>query len=152
MGETTEVKIALPLPMDVASTLIQIIGTAYPNTQMKTDSGRYLELVIDEDDRFKNKTSKKRILAAKQFIEDEQNAQLTELRNGQPSVSTPEWIAQSVGFMVERLFEETPDAENYFQMDVRNRIPAGSSLSPWRSRSGSRRVRCIAGRWRRTSG
>jgi len=120
MPDPTEVKIGLPLPMDVAATLMNIIGTAYPNTQMKTDSGRYLELVIDDDDRFKNKTSKKRILAAKQCMEDEHAAELTALRNGQPSISTPEWIAQSVGFMAERLFDENPDATNYFEMDVRN--------------------------------
>lgn len=116
----TEVKIDLPLPMDVAATLMQIIGTAYPSAMLRTDSGRQMVLVIDDEERFKSKASKKRILAAKKCLEDEREEMLTELRNGSPGVSTPEWIAQSVGFMAERLFDEYPDAENYFEMDVRN--------------------------------
>jgi hypothetical protein len=53
MEETldTKVRIALPLPADVVSTIQTAVGTAYPHTEMLLGTGTEVVLVVKDSDR-----------------------------------------------------------------------------------------------------
>ena len=96
----TEVRIDLPLPGDIVSTLIQVIGITYPNTVIKTDDRpdwdkrHQLVLEIDEADRHKTPKKRKKYEEAKQHASVKQ-VDITELTPNSVGVSPWEWLAKS---------------------------------------------------------
>lgn len=112
----TVVKVALPLPLDVASSLMRAVGTVYPSTQISQTSGGFLEFhVSDEDRRDPQEPSAETVYAPS---DADLEAVLTDLRDGSLGVSVPEWFTKMVLGGVLEVFAEHPEALNYLEMPL----------------------------------
>ena len=119
-----EVRIQLPLPTDIAATLIQIVGTTWRRTQIADDGHnglrpRELVLVIDPKDRFKTAKGKKKYEKAKRHLSEEDLIipWLTELGPNGASVSPHEFLVKWWVDLARRSFE-LMDAPNYLETEV----------------------------------
>ncbi|WP_068059341.1 hypothetical protein [Nocardia xishanensis] len=127
-GDFVKVDIVLPLPLDVAATLINLIGTAYPGAQMDASGGRdgwgreVMRMQIPSAERYASAAARDEIQAAKRVVEDERETMLASVRDG-IAVSTPEEIQHQLGYLCSRFFLDNPAAVNYVEveMDVQNR-------------------------------
>jgi hypothetical protein len=121
MGDV-EIRIGLPLPMDVVTTLTRALSVLYPNgafDQAKSAGGE-LVAVIPEEDRLSRDATKKALRASKSPTDDpESEGQLHELDEaGTVGLELPEVAkAQLAEICVAML--STSDAPNYMEIPVR---------------------------------
>lgn len=121
----TRVHIELPLPLDVAGTLISAIGQLYPNTVIdQTTSSTKMTLVITEDDRNRQDIHLTD-LEVEPAINVGDESHITSWDEVGPHMSTPDNLSAELGRIGSALLEHT-DAENYVEVQVRN--PAGERL------------------------
>lgn len=136
MTDTTgwaEIRVATPLPMEVAGTLMQLIGAAWPDAQVRTDRGRgtfgddyALTMLVDHRRRPKKVTKK-----AAQVIVGEQNATRDEadaagvgdsdflgFDDGWVSTSAPEELSKFLGGIAHQLIGHYEGAVNYLEWEV----------------------------------
>jgi hypothetical protein len=116
------VKIELPLPMDIAGTLIDIIGKTWPHTMITDDEHRYpserrLALQIDERDRHKSAKAKAKYQKIKQYADGWVN-DLCELGPNGVSVSPHEILMKLWADLARKTFDMFPDAPNYIESTV----------------------------------
>jgi hypothetical protein len=109
----------LPLPLDVSSTLLKIIGLTYPGTLIADDGHdwkheRQLVLHIPHSERHRNAKGRKKYLAEK----DERDAwvgSLTELGPNSVGVSPHESLVKMWVDLARETMAMFPDAENYLE-------------------------------------
>ncbi|WUT94725.1 hypothetical protein SUAREZ_77 [Mycobacterium phage Suarez] len=120
--DPVKVRIRLPLEMDVASTLIKIIGKTWPRTIIGTPESdllqdRELVLLIDQQDRHKSAK------AAKKYRELRENASpwtgwLTKLSPDGVGIAPEEWLTKTWAHIARQMFEQNPAAANYTESTV----------------------------------
>lgn len=122
-GDYVVLDVGLPLPLDVSSTLLNVIGTAYPGAMIDTtvpadNLGReVMRLRIPNADRYADAPSRERIGAARKVVESENEGILASVREG-IAVATPDAVKHQVGLLASRLFADNPAAVNYVQMEM----------------------------------
>lgn len=104
------------LPMDIASTLMRLLGTAYPHSMIGPaprfggmsfripDSDREREFPADED------------LVADPADTSGLDVKVTDIGSGGVGFTTPKEIADLCLPLVKGMFEDFPEAENYLEM------------------------------------
>lgn len=118
-----EIRIGLPLPMDVASTVLQIIGKTYPGTVIAKDSEnkrrykREIVLEIPDDERHNTPKAKKKYLKWRRGLQ-KWDSDITQLGPDGVSVAPFEWLAKQWAVMAQRSFELEPAAVNYLEGQV----------------------------------
>jgi len=120
----TEIRIATPLPMDVAGTLMQLIGTAYPSAVIVStpaggmfDREYALVMKVDPAQRAKRVTKKQAEEAKPDDIEHETD--FLGFDNGWISASPPEELGLYLGEIAHQMFTSTDGAINYVEWEVR---------------------------------
>lgn len=118
-----ELRIKLPLEMDVASTLLKVIGLTYPRTQIgrddhKWDYERELVLLIDQRDRHKSPKAKRKYEKIRDYADGWSPGALTELGPDGVAASPHELLALSWVDMARKSFAMFPDAANYIENTV----------------------------------
>ena len=104
----TELRIRGPrgsLPMDVAGSLLRAVGTMYPGTQIATATeGDTLTLLIPDTDR-----------PAAEGLDVGAPLEVIHLDPSGLAAVTPPGVATAMASMVDDLFAENPEAENYLE-------------------------------------
>lgn len=101
----TEVRIRGPLPLDVAGSLLNAVGTMYPGTRIASNAeGDALTLLIPDTDR-----------PAAEGLDVGEALEVIRLDPTGLSAVTPPGIATAMAAMVDDLFAESPGAENYLE-------------------------------------
>lgn len=123
-GSTT-IKIDLPLPMDIAGTLMQVIGLTWPNTVIKQDEARFpseraLVMEVSDEDRHKSAKARKKYEKHKQHL-SKWDSDITELTPNAVGVSPHEYLAKQWCAMARQTMEMFPDAHNYLESVVQDR-------------------------------
>lgn len=118
--EDTTIEINLPLPIDVVSTLMLLVGSAYPDATL-TDQGRYgrkLGFKIPAGSRTK-KLSK---TAAAKLKQDGTGFDFDVTEAGPQGFAwaMPEHIADMCRDVIETAFKDNPDAANYLEWVVQS--------------------------------
>ena len=106
----TRIQIALPLPMDVAGTVMRVIGMAYPEALME-GRDRHMTFLIPEGARPRKGSKAK----AKPEQRDDVDSELLELGPEGISITTPEVLAAAALDIMRTSFEQFPDAKNYLE-------------------------------------
>jgi hypothetical protein len=123
------VDVALPLPSDVVTTLINVIGLAYPGTMIDVSGERVrgeremLRLRIPQRERYRDAVSRDEITNAKRVSVDEHEATLTSFRETL-AAQTPQQVSEVLGSIAAQVFVSNPAAENYVQTEMSARDPA----------------------------
>lgn len=126
----TELRVKLPLPMDIAGTLMKIVGLTWPNTVIKDGSGEHgwrseHQLVFDipDEDRHKSPKKQAKYEATKQHLSPH-DGELTKLGPNNIGVSPVEHLATHWVNMAKQAFE-VMDAPNYLEATVRDKTADG---------------------------
>jgi uncharacterized protein (DUF2267 family) len=123
------VDIALPLPSDVVTTLINVVGLAYPGTMIDVSGERVrteremLRLRIPQGERNRDSASREAIANAKRCSVDEHEATLTSFRDTL-AAQTPQQVSEILGSIAAQIFVDNPTALNYVQTEMSARDPA----------------------------
>ncbi|SHZ98539.1 hypothetical protein [Mycobacteroides abscessus] len=121
----TQIRIELPLPIDITGTLINIIGKTWPGTMIKDDgtdwrSERRLVLEIPDEQRHKSPKKAKKYEEVKQHLHAEADALMTELGPNGAGFGIPEYLTDILVGMAKIWFTQEPDAKNYIETTVRD--------------------------------
>lgn len=119
--EDTTIQINLPLPIDVVSTLMVLIGSAYPDATM-TQQGRFdnrMGFKIPAGARAK-KISKAAAAKLKQDSSSLDGFDVTEAGPNGFAWATPAHIADMCRAVIDTAFEDNPDATNYLEWGVQS--------------------------------
>lgn len=123
MSDPVRVEIGLPLPMDVAGTLMEVIGIAYPNSMVRTDGrpGR-MTMEILESDRGSKPIPKRKVKAARQEASpDDTEVELAGFAEEEGAlvmkVSTPQEATRRLAEWAV-LMLDNPDATNYVEQEA----------------------------------
>ncbi|MGN7250074.1 hypothetical protein [Arthrobacter sp. SAFR-014] len=106
----TRIQVNLPLPMDVAGTVMRVIGMAYPEALME-GRGRSMTFLIPEGARPRKGSKTK----AKPEVRGDVEAELLEIGPQGISITTPEALAAASLDIMRTSFEQFPDAKNYLE-------------------------------------
>lgn len=114
MSETT-ITLGLPLPLDVMTTLCNLIGSAYPNSMMKMGH-RTVDVIIDDAERVEDLAD---LDTAKQLASEfSLDARFEGVSDDGMKLALPEYLAKTFATMFIRLFADNPLAINYLEMLV----------------------------------
>jgi hypothetical protein len=121
----TEIRIELPLPLDITGTLINVIGLTYPGAMIKddgNDKGWRMDnrLVIDipEDQRHKSAKKAEKYQKVKAHLDGYADSLITELGPKGASFALPEYMMKLLVQMARECWEQFPDAKNYLETTV----------------------------------
>lgn len=122
----TDIRIDLPLPLDISGTLIQVIGLTYPgavikNSGHKWDHERQLVLSIPDADRHKSPKKAEKYAKVKAHLEANADGLLTELGANGASLGIPEHLGRIMLALGQSWVAMYPDAANYVEVTVRDR-------------------------------
>ena len=116
----TKIRIGLPLPLDVAGTLLQLIGRAYPDCIIHQEGHREMVLSISDAQRIDPDSIDTDGLPL-QADEDLADAALTELGPQGVGMGWPEKLAAEFAGMAAGMLEAFPDAKNYLETQFTDR-------------------------------
>jgi hypothetical protein len=127
-NDVVVVKIDLPLPTDVAATLVKAIGLTYPNTMIADDkysemgwmNHRQLVLHIAQRDRQQEAKTREEYEAVKEY-DGGGEGQITELTPNSVAISPHEELTNSWVFLAKETLKLFPDAKNYLETVARDR-------------------------------
>lgn len=119
----TDIAIRLPLPMSVSATLMNLVGTAWPEAELVNDKGghftgdRYMVLRVPDAPAREVSVDE----AAGTLIEPgEDDVDVLELGPGSIAVRSPEQLNATILEIMLAGFEENPSAVNYLENHVRD--------------------------------
>jgi len=121
--DPVQVRIQLPLPPDIAQTLIKIIGKTYPNTMIGSNDRddlrekHFLTLLIDQQDRHKSAKARKKYLEIKEFA-DGWIGDLSELDPNGVSLSPHQTLIALWTRLARDSFNLFEDETNYLETRV----------------------------------
>lgn len=121
----TQIRIELPLPIDITGTLINIVGKTWPGTMIKDDGTnwcgeRRLVLEIPDDQRHKSPKTAKKYAEVKQHLSAEADALITKLGPNGAGFGIPEYLADILIGLTKIWFTQEPGAKNYIETTVRD--------------------------------
>ena len=121
MGE--QIKVALPLSMNLSGALLAAIGAVWPEARIVTDTGEDRYMVIDPNGEPQAPDPERvaeaaEAAAAANGPDDEQvNAFLSSLRDGSFGMSAPEWYSKMMLGALREILDES-DAPNYVEQTL----------------------------------
>lgn len=121
--EAIDIRIELPLPIDITATLIQVIGLTWPGTMIKDGKGEWrsdnrLVLSIPDAERHKSPKKAEKYAKVKAHLDANTDAWINSLGPGGTSIGLPEYVSRLLIAMCQAQFEQFPDAENYIESKV----------------------------------
>lgn len=124
--EFVDVRIELPLPLDVLSTLMQVIELTYPGTMIRGGKGEWrsenrLVLAIPTVERHKSAKKAEKYAKAKAHLDGHADATINQLSPGGVPVGLPAYVSRLLVAMCQAQFAAYPDAENYLESTVYDR-------------------------------
>jgi hypothetical protein len=123
---STPITIQGGLPLDVASTLMRLIGLAYPGAQLVSAPGGAMRIEIPDADRGIDPGLLERAaelkVAADEYTKD---ALVRMSEDGSVTVGVPAFFGSMLVPMVEALFDANPDAENYLETQMHSQTVPG---------------------------
>jgi hypothetical protein len=124
--EFVDVRIELPLPMDLTGTLLQVIGMTWPGTMIKDGKGEWrsdsrLVLAIPNAERHKSPKKAEKYAKVKAHLDGWADTVLNDLGPSGVGFGLPMYVADLLIGMCQAQFEQCPDAENYFESTVYDR-------------------------------
>jgi hypothetical protein len=122
MSETEDVRvrIALPLPLDVAGTITALISAAYPNSTLDTRGAGYeLVAVIPDGDRRPKRVGKRAVAELKDTTDDPDNTPSLVRwgEDGMPRFSSPEHAQLAIAYACAMLLAPV-EIVNYLGWEV----------------------------------
>ena len=121
-GNGTDIRIELPLPIDITATLINIIGLTYPGAVIKDDSNdkgwrseNRLVLNIPDKERHKSPKKAEKYAKRRKHLDADTEATINELGPNAVAFGLPTHLASIFIAMARAWFEQTPDAKNYIE-------------------------------------
>ena len=130
MSDTTDefvdVRIELPLPMDITATLLQVIGLTWPGTMIKDGKGQWrsdnrLVLAIPESERHKSPKKAEKYAKAKAHLDANADSTVNHLGPSGAGFGLPAYVSELLVGMCRAQFEHFHDAENYVESEVYDR-------------------------------
>lgn len=111
-ADQTRIEVQLPLPADVAGTLMKLIGTAYPRARMEAAASRMV-FVID---------GSQRPLPVDEFTPDTRDGDTVITNMGGSTFGfSSESLAAAMLEVVEGALADTPEAINYIEQQLYSR-------------------------------
>lgn len=115
-----DIRIELPLPIDITGTLINVIGLTWPNAVIKDGKGDWrcdnrLVLSVPPEDRHKNAKKAKKYAEVKAHLKAETDAQIAELGPDSIDMGLPEYLANLYIAMARTWMDTYPEATNYLE-------------------------------------
>ncbi len=123
----TEVRIGLPLPIDVASSIGNAVDAMYPGTSIDTTAPRdTLTLLLPEGSRRPKRLSKKALAALKQDQPEEAEDVLfdgfgSDEEGVTARVLAPQEATAHLAVLVRAMFRGQPEGTNYLEAEVSDR-------------------------------
>lgn len=111
-NDVAEVRIDLPLPLDVAGTLMKVVGAVYPGTRVATNTAGMV-LTIPLESRIPDGDVDAYLEGFEPEMLDPEIGQTMLTRTG---ISAPEWLANVVGGVAKIAIGEAP---NYIEAPYR---------------------------------
>lgn len=122
--ESTEIRIELPLPLDITATLISIVGLTWPHAVIK-DGGKgrphyenRLVLSIPQQDRHKTIKKAAKYVGRKHYLNANADSVINSFGPGDASVGLPEYLSSILLSMAKGWVALYPEAENYIETKV----------------------------------
>lgn len=120
-----EIRIGLPLPMDITGTLLKVIGLTWPGAViMNSDDprhDRHIVVGIPAAQRHRSAKAAGKYANRKEFLNANSDADITEMNAHGVAFNWPEWLAKSWVAMAKQCWEKFPDAKNYLQSEILDR-------------------------------
>jgi hypothetical protein len=121
--DLTEIRIGLPLPMDITGTLLNVIGLTWPGAVIKGGDDmptvpRHMVVGIPDKQRHKSVKAAEKYAKRKEFLDANADADITELDPSGVGFSWPQWLAAQWVAMARQCWEKFPDASNYLQSEI----------------------------------
>lgn len=122
---STQIKIELPLPIDITGTLINIVGLTWPGTVIKDDgtdwkNHRRLVLEVPDKDRHKKPKDAKKYAKVKSHLDGYADVDVTELGPNGAGFGMPEYLAAQYIAFAREAFKQAPEAKNYLETVLRD--------------------------------
>lgn len=124
--EFVDVRIELPLPVDISVTLLRIIGLTWPGTMIKDGKGEWrsdsrLVVAIPKSERHKSPKKAEKYAKVKAHLDGWADTVLNDLGPSGAGFGLPEHMVELLIGMCRMQFEMYPDAENYTEAEVYDR-------------------------------
>lgn len=118
-----DIRIELPLPFDIAATLLSVIGLTYPGAVIKDGSGQWrsenrLVLSIPETDRHRSPKKADKYAKVKAHLDANADAAITAVGPDGVSIGLPDYVSRLLVEMARAQFAQNPDALNYLETSV----------------------------------
>lgn len=120
MSETTQIEIKLPLPLDVAGTLMKLIGAAYPTSRVRPFGNSHMMMEIDTAERVPEGDLDKFLEG---FSLDLMDPEVGESLLTQTGFSAPGWLANLAAQMMTAAIGDAPNyIEAGFTLEAQNLV------------------------------
>lgn len=118
--EATEINVMLPLPLDVASTLTNLVSRAYPNGSVDMDGKGWLKMRVPAQDRIDRgvagQVADEEIAEAVVSTEDpSMEGEVQGFQDGNMLLGTPEQVQLHLSEIMHKIITANPDAINYLE-------------------------------------
>lgn len=141
---STPITIKGDLPLDVASTLMRLIGAAYPGAQLASAPGGAMRIEIPDADRGIDPGVLERAAELKVTADEHTKDALVRMsEDGSVTVGLPAFLGSILVPMVEALFEANPDAENYLETQMHSQTIPGRAWVVTAARSPAQTPRSL---------
>lgn len=117
----TQVRIGLPLPMDVTSSLMQVLGLAWPGALIGNGTQREMVLLLPKGVPVllaKEDAAEQLLDAVQVATEETEGFEFTEMGPGRFGMSMPEDMVRFFAGMAGAWFEHYPQATNYLEQKL----------------------------------
>ncbi|QNO01137.1 hypothetical protein [Mycobacterium phage CELFI] len=128
MTENVDIRIELPLPIDITGTLINVIGLTWPHAVIKDDgndkgwrSENRLVLSIPPEDRHKSVKKAEKYAKVKAHLKAETDSMISELDPNAFSLGLPAWLADQFIAIAKVWHAQYPEDANYLESRLREK-------------------------------
>lgn len=116
MPETTQINIELPLPLDVVSTLTQLIGAAYPGAMMSNPTGQGFRSVVSFEIPAKDRVPDGELYDfLETFTPEFVDTAVGEAMMTMTGMGAPAFLAHIMRSATQQALADEPGAENYLE-------------------------------------
>lgn len=125
---TAQIRVELPLPIDISATLTAIIGKTWPGSVIKDDgndkgwnSERRLVFEIPDGERHKSPKHAKKYAKLKEHLSAYSDVDVTDLGPNKQGFSMPEYLALMYTEFAREAFNQEPRAKNYIETKLQDK-------------------------------
>lgn len=106
MSNTTQIEVQLPLPLDVATTIMKLISVAYPSAKVRPFGAGHMVLEIDLEDRVPEGDVDAYFEEFTPHLLDAGAGESVLTASG---ITAPEWLARLAGSIMETALDAAPN-------------------------------------------